>query len=155
MSVYDVPWFISRVPPPLGHKSSGSTSSSKTIRVTQRARCIWDDDVKDEEEAEPPRARSCLSLPVAPWARSYQKNRRGLDRPFATRSQVIAANPDIPVPPPKAYPLPIAARYLEISRPFPIEADHDKPLPQTLSQWVRADIAEGRDVHTRPPITPR
>jgi hypothetical protein len=192
-SVYDVPWFLS--PDAAGfslpHKSPSSststmkTSSSATLRDTPRIRGIWDHDEDDDEmvqslantaTADAAAAggdaharRSCFSsLRVAPWARAYQ-SRRGLDRPFATRSQVLAANPGLkpltllPTPPPKTaeagYPLPIASRYMGLP-PDAFKKDRKNsaaekdPRPNTLSQWVRADIAEGRNVHTRPPITP-
>jgi len=151
-SIYAVPWFSPRDPPPIYHKPSSSS-----LPGIQRANGIWDDEAKDQETGTNSASRrSCLSLVVAPWAKGFQ-NRRGLDRPFATRSQVVAANPDVPAPPPKSYPPPIAARYLEISHPFPSEVDdQEKPISRaTLSQWVRADIANGRTVHTRPPISPR
>jgi hypothetical protein len=159
-SVYAVPWFSSHEQGPLTHKSSSSTSSTSTTSSskTLRSKGIWDEELKDDEECASPR-RCCPSIPNAPWARSFQnRSRRGRDRPFATRSQVIAANPHLPMPPPKAHPVPFAARYLELTRPFSNEVyDVDKPLPipETLSQWIRADLAEGKTVHTRPPITPR
>jgi len=152
-SVYAVPWFALGDPPPLYHKSSTSA-----IRSTERSNGIWDEEQqrKDEEGGCASSSRnSCLSLVTAPWAKAYQ-NRRGLDRPFATRSQVVAANPEIPAPPPKSYPLPIASRYLDLPV-LPTDVDGQRPLSRsaTLSQWVRADMASGRTVHTRPPISPR
>jgi len=152
-SIYDVPWFISQDPPSLAHKKSSSTTTSNTAYSTKRSNNIWDE---DEEQAVAAPSRSCLSLVVAPWARPFQ-NKRGVDRPFATRSQVVAANVMAPVPPPKSHPPPIAARYMGLQHPFPSEVDdEDKPIPYaTLSQWVRADVTQGRTVHTRPPITPR
>jgi hypothetical protein len=151
-SVYAVPWFSPRDPPPLYHKGSAPTVRSSTERCND----VWDEESKIDENISAQASRSCLSIVTAPWARGYQ-NRRGLDRPFATRSQVVAANPDVPVPPPKSYPPPNAARYLEISRPLPSQRNDQYPITRsaTLSEWVRADIASGRTVHTRPPISPR
>jgi hypothetical protein len=154
-SVYAVDWFApstTHSPYPSQHKRSLSNSS--TTHSVNRAKGVWADDEEEAVNKSDP-ARSCLSLAVAPWARRFQ-NQRAVDRPFATRSLVAAANPDVPMPPPKSYPTPIAARYLEISRPFPSEVDdQDRPVPRpTLSQWVRADQAEGKTVHTRPPISP-
>jgi len=156
-SVYAVDWFVpstTHSPYPPQHKRSLSNSS--TAYSINRTKGVWAD---DEEEAagkgtSNPR-RSCLSMAIAPWARRFQ-NQRAVDRPFATRSLVAAANPDVPMPPPKSHPPPIAARYLQMSHPFPSEVENqDRPIPRTtLSQWVRADQAEGKTVHTRPPISP-
>jgi hypothetical protein len=133
-------------------KASTITSSSHTLRSgspPHRARGVWDD---EEDETECTRVASCASIPIAPWAKPFIANKRGLDRPFATRSQVIAANPDLPIPPPKSKALPIATRYMGLSGNRWNE--HKNNATKTLSQWVRDDVVEGRNVHTNPPITP-
>ena len=156
-SVCTVSWFAVQERPELTHcvtrKPSSSTSSSVTLKNSKRTKCVWDDEVKDDEESGTGRPRTAyLSLAIAPWAKPFQ-SKRGVVRPFATRSQVLAANPNVPPVPPKSYPTPIAARYLEVSRRSMTEsADRGQ---STLSQWVRADITEGKNVHTMPPITPR